>query len=59
MFFETSSFGCHKTIFDVTKIAYKMYSCVISGMSREIIDMDYRDSAKCQNSKFRDMIGII
>ena len=46
-------------IFDVKKITYNMYSCAISGMSREIMEKDGRDSAKCQKSKFRDMIGII
>ena len=37
-------------IFDATKITYNMYSCVISGMSREMMKMDDRDSAKCQKS---------
>ena len=46
-------------IFDVTKITYNMYSCAISGMSREMIEMDGRDSAKCQKSKLGDMMGII
>ena len=49
MFFEASRFRCRKTIFDVTKITYNMYSCVISGMSREMMEMDDRDSAECQN----------
>ena len=49
MFFEVSRFGFRKTIFDVTKIAYNMYSCAISGMSREMMKMDGRDSAECQN----------
>ena len=37
MFFEASHFGCRKTIFDVTKVTYNMYSCAISGMSREMM----------------------
>ena len=58
-FFEASSIGYRKTIFDVTKVTYNMYSYAISCMSREMMEMDGRDSAKCQISKFRDMIGII
>ena len=46
MFFKASRFGCHKTIFDVTKITYNTYSCTISGMSRERMKMDDRDSAE-------------
>ena len=49
MFFEASSFGCRKTIFDATKVTYNTYSCAISGMSREMTKMDGRDSAECQN----------
>ena len=33
-------------VFDVTKITYNMYSCAISGMSREMMKMDGRDSAE-------------
>ena len=36
-------------IFDATKIIYNKYSCTISGMSREIMKMDGRDRAECQN----------
>ena len=36
-------------IFDATKVTYNMYSCAISGMSREMMKMDGWDSAKCQN----------
>ena len=50
MFFEASSIGCRKTIFDVTKVTYNMYLCDISCMSREIMGTDRRDHAKCQNS---------
>ena len=48
MFFEASHFGCRKTIFDVTKVTYKAYSCAISGMSREMMKMDGRGSAEYQ-----------
>ena len=46
MFFEASRFGCRKTIFDVMKGTYSMYSCTISGMSREMMKMGGRDSAE-------------
>ena len=36
-----------------------MYSCDIGCMSREIMKMDGRGSAKCQKSKSEDMIDII
>ena len=48
MFFEASRFGCRRTNFDVTKVTYSMYSCTISGMSREIMKMDDRGSAEYQ-----------
>ena len=57
MFFEASRFGCHKTNFDATKVTYNMYSCAISGMSREIMKMDGRDSAECQNCERKERIG--
>ena len=47
MFFEASCFGCRKTIFDATKGIYNTYSCVISVMSRKMMEMDGRDSAEC------------
>ena len=59
MFFEASRFGCHKTIFDVTKVTYNTYSCAISDISRETMKMDDRDSAKCQNWEKNDIIGIL
>ena len=59
MFFETSRFGCRETIFDETKITYNMYSCTISGMSREIMKMDGRDSAECQNWEKKDINVIL
>ena len=49
MFFEAPSIGCGKTIFDVTKVTYNMYSCAISCLSREMMEMDGRDLATCQN----------
>ena len=58
MFSEASRFGCRKTIFDATKVTYNMYSCSISGMSREMMKMDDRDSAECQNWEKRDITGI-
>ena len=48
MFFEASRFGCRKTFFDAMKSTYSMYSCTISGMSREMMKMDGRDSAEYQ-----------
>ena len=45
-------------IFDVTKVTYNMYSCSISFMSREMMEMDGRDSHKCQKSKLGDIDDI-
>ena len=59
MFFEASRFRGRKTIFDATKVTYNMYSCLISGMSREIMKMDFRNSAECQNWEKRDIMVII
>ena len=53
------SIGCRKTIFDVTKVTYNIYSCDISCMSREMMGTDGRDSAKCQKSKLGDIYDII
>ena len=39
-----------------------MYSCTISGMSREMMKMDDRDSAEYQNREKRDIkviVGIV
>ena len=36
-------------ICDATKVTYNKYSCAISGMSREMMKMDGRDSAEYQN----------
>ena len=49
MFFEASRFECRKAIFDATKVAYNKYSCAISGMSKEMMKIDDRGSAECQN----------
>ena len=49
MCFKASRLGCRKTIFDMTKVIYNTYSCAMSGMSRETMKMDGRDSAECQN----------
>ena len=43
----------------MTKITYNMYSCAISGMGRERMKMDGRDSAECQNWEKKDIEGII
>ena len=48
MFFEASHFGCRESIFDAKKGTDSMYSCTISGMSREMMKMDGRDSAEYQ-----------
>ena len=48
MFFEASCLGCRKTFFEVKKVTYSMYSCSISGMSREMMKMDGRDSVEYQ-----------
>ena len=46
-------------IFDVTKVTYNMYSCAISGMSREMMKMDGRDSVEYQNWEKKDINDII
>ena len=48
MFFEALCFGCRKMNFDATKVTYSTYSCTISGMSREMMKLDCRDSAEYQ-----------
>ena len=58
MFYEALRFGCRKMIFDATKITYNTHSCAISGMSREMMKMDGRDSVECQNWEKKDMVGI-
>ena len=44
-------------IFDKTKVTYNKYSCSISGMSREIVKMNGRDSAECQNWEMKGHNG--
>ena len=56
-FFEASLFECLKMVFDATKVTYDTYSCVISGMSREMMKMDGRDSAECQNWEMKGRNG--
>ena len=46
-------------IFDATKVTYNTYSCVISSMSREMMKMDDRDSAECQNWEKMDIMVIL
>ena len=46
-------------ILDTTKVTYNTYSCAMSGMSRETMRMDSRDSVECQNWEKIDKIGII
>ena len=58
-FFEAPSIECRKMTCDVTKVTYNMYSCDICCMSGEMMEMDGRDSAKCQKSKKGDISGII
>ena len=57
-FFEALRFGCRKTIFDATKVTYNTYSCAMSGMSREMMKMDRRDSAECQNWEKKNIMII-
>ena len=45
-------------IFDTMKVIYNTHSCSISGMSREMMKMDGRDSAECQNWEKMDITGI-
>ena len=45
--------------FDATKVTYSMYSCAISGMSRETMKMDGRGSAEYQIWEKRDIMVIL
>ena len=45
--------------FYATKVTYNKYSCAISGMSREMMKMDDRDSAECQNWEKKDINVIL
>ena len=55
-FFKVSRFGYRKTMFDATKVTYNTYSCAISGMSREMMKMDGRDSAEYQIWEKNDIL---
>ena len=44
--------------FDATKVTYNTYSCTISGMNREMMKMDGRDSAEYQIWEKRDIMVI-
>ena len=46
-------------IFDAMKITYNTYSCAISVMSREMMKMDDRDTAGCQNWEKKDIMVIL
>ena len=46
-------------IFDVKKVTYNMYSFAISCMSREMMEIDGRDSSKCRNPRFEGIGGIV
>ena len=59
MFFEAQGIGCRKMTCDVTKVTYNMYSRDTCRMSREMMEIDSLDSAKCQKSRRRNMMGII
>ena len=50
-FFEVSCIGCRKTTCDVTKVTYNMYLGYLCCISREMMEMEGRDSAKCRKSK--------
>ena len=44
--------------FDAMKVTYNKYSCAIRGMNREMMKMDGRDSAECQNWEKKDKMVI-
>ena len=39
----------------MTKVIYNTYSCVISGMNKEMRKIDGRDSSECQNWRKNDI----
>ena len=41
------------------KVTYNTYSCAISGMSREMMKMDGRNSVECQNWEKNDKMVIL
>ena len=48
MFYGASHFGCRESIVDAMKVTYNTYSRAISGVSREMMKMDGRNSAEYQ-----------
>ena len=58
-FFEASRFGCRKKNFVAKKVTYNKYSYALSGMSSEMMKMNGRDSAECQNWEKKDMTVIL
>ena len=46
-------------IFDATQVTYNMYSCSISGMSREMRKLDGRNSVEYQIWEMRDIMVIL
>ena len=42
----------------MTKVTYYMYYCDTYCKIREMMEMDDLDSAKCQKSRRKDMMGI-
>ena len=48
-----------KTIFDATKVTYNIYSYAISGMSREMMKIEGRDSAEYQNWEKKHLMVIL
>ena len=46
-------------IFGATKVTYNTYSCSMSGMSREMIKINGRDSAEYQIWEMRDITVIL
>ena len=57
MFYEASHFGCRKLIFDATKVTYNTYSRAVSGVSREMLKMDGRDSDEYQIWEMKEHNG--
>ena len=43
----------------MTKVTYNTYSCSMSGMSREMMKMDGRGRAECQNWEKNDKMVIL
>ena len=49
--FQGTEIWCRKTTCDVKKVTYNMYSCDTCYEIKEMMEMDNRDSAKCQNPR--------